>query len=145
MKKLYILLTFGLVLSFASCYKPSTWVDENVKESQGYYPVIQAVRVANLPASGKFAVGDVVKFEMKYWSVDPISKYDLYAKVAGVETLFSSTPYVYSFVPEIKAELILLDYTVPQGTSGTTITLKAIVTNENGLTRTSGNVNVPVQ
>jgi hypothetical protein len=137
MKKIYILLTFGIVLSFASCYKPSTWVDENVKQSQGYYPVIQAVRIANVPTSGKFAVGDVVKFEMKYWSVDPISKYDLYAKVAGTETLYSSTPYVYSFKPEIKAELIILEYTVPQAAAGTTVELKAIVTNENGLTRTS--------
>lgn len=145
MKKLYILLTFGLVLSLASCYKPSTWVDENVKESQGYYPVIQAVRIANVPTSGKFAVGDVVKFEIKYWSVDPIAKYDLYAKVAGTEKLFSSTPYVYSYKPEIKAELILLDYTVPQEAAGTVVELKTIITNENGLTRTSAVVKATIQ
>lgn len=125
------------MLSFASCYKPSIWVDENVKESQGYYPVIQAVRIANVPTSGKFAVGDVVKFEMKYWSVDPIAKYDLYAKVAGTENVYSSTAYVYSFKPEIKAELIVLDYIVPANAAGTTVELKAIITNENGLARTS--------
>lgn len=140
-KILVLLVTVSIILS--SCYKETYWVDDNVTSEGKHFPVIQSTYINNTPASGKFAEGAVVEFGIRYWSIDPIKEFQLFATLDGTETLASTTPYSLSFNPETSAEDRIINYTVPAGSSGKTIGLKCVVVNDNGLTRTaSRNISV---
>ena len=135
MKKIYFILIFGIALVMSSCYKEESWVDKNVKEGGDHFPYIQLLDVI-AQEDGIINEGDVVSLRLQYWSIDPVNSLNIYETVnGGSEALASSTPYTYSYDAESAAEVMFLNYTVPSGTTGTSIDLRVEVLCDNQLTR----------
>jgi len=127
-KNILLLVLIGFSLS--SCYKEEYFLDDNVTSDGFHYPVIQLLSV-----DGNLTEGSSVNVMVQYFSNDPVKELVLYAIENGVESLKSTTPYVYSYDAEASAEIMTLNYTVAAGTSGTTVTLKVVVLTENGLSK----------
>jgi hypothetical protein len=122
-------------LLLAGCYKESNWLDENTTKGAGNYPVIATFTSTN---GKKFKAGQVVKLDLRYWSLDPIKEIKFSSIIDGVTAPVSTLPYSANFAEDSQTDKLLFDYTVPS-TPETVKKMKieALITNENGLTRAS--------
>lgn len=136
MKILKHILVFGAaMILLSSCYKEDYFLDDNTTSDGKHFPIVQSVEVSNEPNSG-FVEGNTVELTVHYWSEDPILQYELYETVgAGSETLYSTTPYQFTYDEEAQSEVVTLTYEVPAGSSGQSIVLNVVLVNENGLTK----------
>ncbi len=132
MKK--ILFFLPLLVLFSSCYKESNWIADNVDTEGYFYPLIQDVLAE--PANGTdITEGSEVLISVYYWSRDDVASVELFETIDGNEKMIHSASAPTRFDAERSVDVLEYSYTVPAGTAGKDITIKAVVTTVNGLSR----------
>lgn len=135
MKNIKFLLFLVLIIGLSSCYKEESWVDKNVKDGGNSVPVIQNLSITNTPEGGAFKIGDMVNLDLQYWSIDEVADLSVYSLVDKVETLYKSFPFVDSYDTETGTQIQSVNYLIPDGTSGDTLTIAVIVKTKQDLAR----------
>ena len=131
--KLKIILALILFssLTFNACYEENNWLADHAELTGKHYPIIQGTSVD----ASSYNVGDIAKVTSYYWSIDEVDRIELYASIdGGEEKLYTSVPYTHKYNEETRTDQVDFDYTVPEGTKGSTITLRVVVVCKNGLT-----------
>jgi len=136
----YLLLLCG-VIALHSCYKESNFLDENTTTEDKNFPVVATFAVTN---GATFKVGDAIKTELNYWSIDPIKEIRLYQTVAGVREIKVTKPYAAAFSKQSQTDSLLMEFPMPQLAVGTEVSVQAEVVNDNGLMRLSSIIKVKV-
>ncbi len=126
--------------------EPDQWLQDNIQEGRGYFPVVASLAVASPASTSTLKPGDPVTLDLRYWSLDPIQEVRLYAKPGAnaPETLVATTPYVPAYSTVTRTDSLLLNYQLPAGiTPPATVTLRTEVVNQNTLTKSSSvNINL---
>ncbi len=123
-----------ILLLTSSCYKESNWIAENVDTEGFFYPLIQDV-IAESTTGDPIAEGSELLVSVYYWSRDPVATVELYETIDGNEQVIHTATEPTRFDAERSVDVLEYTYTVPAGTAGKEITLKAVVTTTNGLSR----------
>ncbi len=126
---MFLFLAAGLL--FSSCYKEENWLAENSDTENKYFPVIQKVEssVSTLHS------GETAVITVTYWSHDDIKEIELWANENGEDRKVTTWPYTDSFDKDAYAEVTNLDYVAPTFADTTDVTIKAVVNNANGLSK----------
>lgn len=134
-----------LVLSTVACTKATNFVADNTTPTGiGSYPVSSnaltdtVTKKAINSNATDFTVNKLIVFELQFFSPSPIKEVDVYATVgtaARVQILNWAYKSQYSSIK--KLDTLLINYTVPNVASGTSIKLDADVVNVNGLSLTN--------
>lgn len=134
----YLTLICAVVLmSLTACYKDNPyWLDENIKEGGTYYPLIQEFTATPIDGD-KFVEGAKVNLSVVFWSRDDIKGLEFYEVDDIAENLIKVVDYNAEFDEEMEAWRQSIEYTIPNGTADSTITLKAEVITVYDLTRES--------
>ncbi len=141
----YSLLAGGLFCIFLSCKKENNFINERaLGRGTGYYPLsVNTLRdtLTKRPFSDTsfFSVGQIIAFELQYFSQDPVQEIDLYATVpGGKKTQVYSRPFSTSFFSYTKGtDTTILTYTIPGDLKpGDIVRLDAVVLNVNSLSLT---------
>lgn|GEM_PF-2906871 len=134
MNKILYVAVYMVLLS--SCYKESDWISDNVDTDGYFYPLIQDVLVepANSTATS-FAEGDEALISIYYWSRDDVASVEIFETIDGNEKLIHTATQPTRFDPARSVDVLETSYTIPTGTSGKEITIRAVVTTVNGLSR----------
>jgi hypothetical protein len=131
-KNVLIVLTLFALLT--GCYQEDNWLEDNWEKPGEYYPVVSNVTI--ISDQETYSEGDDIQFDLRFYSkgnvesITALEEYGGNAQEAFAEFAYSDA--AYSEVSQ--TDSLLIDYTVPNGSSGTTISFEFVVTNENGLT-----------
>lgn len=136
MKNIKIKYSFLAVLTSSvmlfSCFEEDNFLDDNLTLTENYFPVVADFYLEE----DSYAVGASAQAITVFWSEGPIRELQLYATVGGAaETLVSTTPYTANLVDSVRADVMVIPYTVPNVASGTSIDLRVLVVNENDFTK----------
>lgn len=134
----YLIALLALPICFTACEKDADqWLKDNVTVI-GKLPVIAGFSITPTQANNNVTAGQNVRFDLRYWSDDSIDKVELKATVGtGTQRTVSTTPYQSAYSNVSKTDSLLLNYTVPNVSVGTTINMQVVVTNKNTLTKSS--------
>lgn len=132
MKKILSFLSIAILLG--SCYKESNWIADNVDTEGFFYPLIQDV-IAEPTTGDAIAEGSKLLISVYYWSRDPVATVELYETIDGNNKTIHTATEPTRFDAERSVDVLEYTYTVPNGTSGKEITIEAVVTTTNGLSR----------
>jgi hypothetical protein len=134
----FLMIAAAAVALSACEQEPDKWLQENIQEGRGYFPVIASASVT-APALTDVKPGSEVTVDLRYWSRDPIQEVRLYARpgATAVETLVSTTPYTPAYSEVSRTDSMLLKYAVPADLvpAKGALRLRAEVVNENTLTK----------
>ncbi|MEM9678781.1 MAG: hypothetical protein AAF901_00540 [Bacteroidota bacterium] len=121
-----IILVSGLI----SCYEEPDFLGDNTT-SLASFPVAAFI-TGN---ESTYDENDIVSFQLQFWSDEEMDVINVYSSIDGANaTLESSSPFTPNFSEELDLHLLDLTYTVPSGTSGSTIEIEVEVVNKNTLT-----------
>ncbi len=117
-----------------SCYDDNSFLDDNLTLTGRHFPVIADFYIKE----SSYAAGATANAIVVYWSEGTISELKLYATVgAADEILVSTTPYSPNFVDSVRADIMVIPYTVPNTDTDTKIELKVSIVNTNSLTKSA--------
>lgn len=136
-KHLFVFLTFAVLIT--GCYQEENWLEDNWEKDENYYPNISNVSI--LAEQETYAEGDAVNLDLRFWSEGSVESIQLLHEYGGNnQEVYSEYAYSEAGYSEItKTDSIVVEYTVPQGSSGSTISLEFEVANENGLSASNTN------
>jgi len=141
-----------VVLGTTACTKATDFVADNTTPTGvGSYPVSSNALTDTITKkaingnSTDFTVNKLLVFELQFFSPSPIKEVDVYATVgttARVQILNWAYTSQYSSIK--KLDTLLINFTVPNVASGTSIKLEADVVNVNGLSLTNATNGVKI-